>query len=70
MIEMMYNSTRGQDLHKTSAQAIQQGLAADGGLFMPAELPSFTEDEIRSLCSRPASSSKYPAPFLISLSFT
>ena len=53
MIEMMYNSTRGQDLHKTSAQAIQQGLAADGGLFMPAELPSFTEDEIRSLCSRP-----------------
>ena len=46
---MNYVSTRGKTvaahgLH--SADAIKKGLADDGGLFMPAELPHVTADEI------------------------
>ena len=32
---MKYISTRNTDIKKTSAEAIKQGLAEDGGLFMP-----------------------------------
>ena len=36
---MKYISTRGSNQHMTSAQAIIAGLAEDGGLFVPEELP-------------------------------
>ncbi len=38
---MQYLSTRGQVAEQNSAVAIRQGLAADGGLFVPCELPRF-----------------------------
>ena len=31
---------------------IKQGLASDGGLFVPEELPSITKDEIEALCEK------------------
>lgn len=49
---MKFYSTR--DLSQktyTSAQAIKQGLAEDGGLFVPESIPALTMDDIRSLAS-------------------
>lgn len=36
---LTYQSTRGGQAGVTASQAILQGLAADGGLFMPTEIP-------------------------------
>lgn len=44
---MYYISTRGNGGKVTSAQAIKQGIAADGGLFVPEKLPVFSEPELR-----------------------
>ncbi|WP_130836818.1 threonine synthase [Lachnoclostridium sp. Marseille-P6806] len=41
MKEILYRSTRGAAAPVTASQAILQGLAGDGGLFVPAELPRF-----------------------------
>ena len=45
---MKYISTRGGDISVESAFAIKQGLAPDGGLFMPEYIPKidlrFVED--------------------------
>ncbi len=38
---MLYHSTRSIFLTADSAQAVLEGLAPDGGLYMPAALPSF-----------------------------
>lgn len=38
---MQYISTRGEVANQSSAAAIRQGLAADGGLYVPAEMPRF-----------------------------
>ena len=48
---MKYASTRSADAANSvsAAQAIKQGLAADGGLFMPQEIPALTQDEILML---------------------
>ncbi len=47
---MKYISTRNASTTPvTSAEAIKCGLAPDGGLFMPTELPRLTLDEITSL---------------------
>lgn len=49
---MNYQSTRDVENKKvTSAQAIKQGLADDGGLFVPDEIPVLTKDDIISLSS-------------------
>ena len=48
---MKYQSTRGKSGESlSSAQIIKQGLALDGGLFIPDEIPSLTFDEISALC--------------------
>ncbi len=50
---MNYISTRGKYEGKvTSAYAIKCGLAEDGGLFMPENIPHLTADELRSLISK------------------
>ena len=36
---MLYHSTRGTDHTADSAQAVLNGLAPDGGLYMPEALP-------------------------------
>ena len=48
---MNYFSTRDtqRTVAKSSAQAIKQGIAEDGGLFMPESIPAITEDEIKKL---------------------
>ncbi|MBQ8833327.1 MAG: threonine synthase [Oscillospiraceae bacterium] len=38
---MLYHSTRSQDFRADSAQAVLEGLAPDGGLYMPESLPAF-----------------------------
>lgn len=48
-IIMIYKSTRNSALAVDSATAISQGISADGGLFVPAEIPSITMDEIKQL---------------------
>ena len=38
---MLYHSTRNQALTADSAQAVLEGLAPDGGLYMPKAIPAF-----------------------------
>ena len=48
---MKFYSTRDSKQEKfTAAQVIKQGLANDGGLFVPDEIPTITENEIKTLC--------------------
>lgn len=49
---MYYTSTRNSDLRVTSAEAIAQGISNDGGLFVPCEIPSLTQDDILNLCDK------------------
>lgn len=46
---MFYNSTRNSDIKVSSAEAITQGISAEGGLFVPESIPSITLDEVRKL---------------------
>lgn len=38
---MLYHSTRNDDIRVDSAQAVLEGLAPDGGLYVPCEIPAF-----------------------------
>ena len=49
---MNYKSTRNSEISITSAQAIAQGLSAEGGLFVPEALPQIDEAFIKSLCDK------------------
>ena len=50
---MKYYSTRDTKETKfESAQVIKQGLANDGGLFIPEEIPALTKEEILALCEK------------------
>ncbi len=47
---MNYISTRGKDVAGvSSAMAIKRGLAADGGLYMPENIPTFDLDFLREI---------------------
>lgn len=46
---MFYNSTRDSDVRVSSAEAITQGISADGGLFVPDSIPLITPEEITKL---------------------
>ena len=48
---MKYLSTRNSQTRVSAAQAILQGLADDGGLFLPETIPAISLDEIKELCS-------------------
>ncbi|WP_422410371.1 MULTISPECIES: threonine synthase [unclassified Endozoicomonas] len=50
---MKYISTRGQGGEKSFKEVLLAGLAEDGGLYIPAELPQFDQDKIRSLRGLP-----------------
>ncbi len=39
----------------SSAQAIKTGIAPDGGLFMPTEIPHLAPGDIEKLCAMPYS---------------
>lgn len=46
---MLYTSTRDKSLRVSSAEAITSGISADGGLFVPCEIPRVSLDFIDSL---------------------
>lgn len=48
---MMYVSTRDKSVRVSAAQAITQGISADGGLFVPESLPALTPERIQKLAS-------------------
>ena len=48
---MLFHSTRGKDTGKDFATILMQGLAEDGGLFMPDYWPQVDLDEIKSKTS-------------------
>ena len=48
---MNYVSTREGKQGITASQAIIRGLAPDGGLYVPTEIPAVREDFIRELCA-------------------
>jgi len=48
---MLYKSTRGWKENVSAAFAIKQGIAPDGGLFVPEEIPSFDKDKLQQMCS-------------------
>ena len=48
---MLFHSTRGKDSDKDFASILMQGLADDGGLFMPDHWPQVDLDEIKSKTS-------------------
>ncbi len=48
---MYYKSTRSNENNGITASfAIKKGLADDGGLYMPSEIPELTLEEIKALC--------------------
>ena len=46
---MLFHSTRGQDSNKTFEEVLMQGLASDGGLFMPDHWPQVDIEELKHL---------------------
>ena len=44
VINLLYKSTRSNDVEVTASQAILKGLADDGGLFVPESLPALEAD--------------------------
>ncbi|MCV2888243.1 threonine synthase [Ruegeria aquimaris] len=50
---MKYVSTRGQAPELTFEEAMLTGLARDGGLYLPAEIPTLTQDAIAALAGLP-----------------
>ena len=64
---MLYKSTRSQmEATYSAAQIIKQGLADDGGLFVPETIPTLTLSEVEALCkeSYPVRAAKILAKFL------
>ena len=48
---MLFHSTRGKDKNKTFEQVLMQGLADDGGLFMPDSWPSVDIERMKTFDS-------------------
>ena len=46
---MKYNSTRNRSVSVSAAQAIAQGISADGGLFVPESLPQYPYEDLCKL---------------------
>ena len=63
---MKYISTRGQAPELNFEQVLLTGLASDGGLYVPAELPVFSPDEIAAMAALdyPQLALKIIAPFV------
>ncbi len=46
---MFYNSTRNSNVKVSSAEAITQGISAEGGLFVPESIPELSLEEIKAV---------------------
>lgn len=69
---MNYKSTRDVNNKEfLSAQIIKQGLADDGGLFVPMNIPTLTMDEIKSMCNNtyPERAAKILSKYLTDYSY-
>ena len=60
---MEYQSTRGAVARATAAEAIVAGLAADGGLYVPAQIPHLDARSLLGL-EYPKTAARVLAPFL------
>ena len=61
---MLYHSTQDKSKYVSSAQAIAQGIAKDGGLFVPEGFPTLSADALRSMLDM---SYRERAKFIISM---
>ena len=59
---MQYFSTRGAG-PVTLDEALVSGIASDGGLFLPQQLPEFTVADFAPTASIPAVAARLMAPF-------
>lgn len=50
---MQFYSTKDRNLTASFEEALLSGMASDGGLFMPEDIPAFTTEEIENLKSKP-----------------
>ena len=66
---MLFHSTRGQDKDRTFSEVLMQGLAKDGGLFMPNEWPQVDIKKIQDMQNF-HQVAEYIIPFFTSSSFT
>ena len=66
---MLFHSTRGQDSDRTFEEVLMQGLANDGGLFMPNSWPQVDIDHIKGLDSF-LDVAKYIVPLFTKSSFS
>ncbi|MBR0542209.1 MAG: threonine synthase [Clostridia bacterium] len=46
---MIYTSTRDKSVKVSASQAIAKGISADGGLFVPTEIPALSLDDIQRI---------------------
>jgi threonine synthase len=63
MAGLNYSSTRGGAPHVSLSQAIAQGLAADGGLYIPAKLPTVDAGAFAGASGLPQLARSALAPF-------
>ena len=49
---MQYQSTRDKTQKVSASRAILQGLSAEGGLFVPEQLPKFSEQHLEKMVSQ------------------
>ena len=50
---MYYTSTRDKSIRISSAEAITKGISAEGGFFVPTEIPHITLDDIKRIGTLP-----------------
>lgn len=68
-MNILYQSTRGGEQDVTASQAILKGLACDGGLFMPTEIPKL-ERSMRELAGKSYQDTAYEVMKLFLTDFT
>lgn len=50
---MIFHSTRNKNIRASGAEAICRGIAEDGGLYVPAEFPPFTPQDLAQTAGAP-----------------
>ena len=65
---MLFHSTRGKDSNKTFKEVLMQGLAQDGGLFVPDYWPEVNINDLRS-CDNFIDVAKHIVPLFTDSSF-
>ena len=65
---MLFHSTRGKDSNKTFEEVLMQGLAEDGGLFIPDYWPEVNINDLRS-CDNFIDVAKHIVPLFTDSSF-